>query len=62
MLSESNLRKRKHSILARSSHEDPAHDGLEVGIPHNLIPVSVKIAALEVLEALLTSVCSLSNL
>ncbi|KAK6156280.1 hypothetical protein DH2020_010528 [Rehmannia glutinosa] len=54
LLSESSQRKRKHSIMARSSQEQPAHVHLEVENTHSLTPISVKIAALEALEALLT--------
>ncbi|KAI3458851.1 hypothetical protein Pfo_015514 [Paulownia fortunei] len=54
LLSKSRQRKRKHSIMARSFKEQPAQDGLEVETLHNLTPISVKIAALEALEALLT--------
>ncbi|KAL0317251.1 UNVERIFIED_CONTAM: hypothetical protein Sangu_2139400 [Sesamum angustifolium] len=51
--SESRLKKRKHSSLASSLQEQPVQDGLEVEKLH-LTPISVKIAALEALEALLT--------
>ncbi|KAK4431127.1 hypothetical protein Salat_0874800 [Sesamum alatum] len=52
--SESRLKKRKHSSLASSFQAQPVQDGLEVEMLHNLSPISVKIAALEALEALLT--------
>ncbi|KAL0303574.1 UNVERIFIED_CONTAM: hypothetical protein Sradi_6225500 [Sesamum radiatum] len=51
--SESRLKKRKHSSLASSLQDQPVQDGLEVEKLH-LTPISVKIAALETLEALLT--------
>ncbi|KAL3649681.1 hypothetical protein CASFOL_006084 [Castilleja foliolosa] len=50
----SHQRKRKHSFMVRSSQEKSVHDHSEVGNPHNSTPISVKIAALEALEALLT--------
>ncbi|KAL7108030.1 hypothetical protein ACP275_06G090100 [Erythranthe tilingii] len=55
LLTESRQKKRKHSIIARSSQEEPAHNSLEVGTLHKSTPISVKIAALEALESLLTS-------
>ncbi|XP_011076916.1 uncharacterized protein LOC105161048 [Sesamum indicum] len=51
--SESRRKKRKHSSAASSLQEQPVQDGLEVEKLH-LTPISVKIAALEALEALLT--------
>ncbi|KAL0322146.1 UNVERIFIED_CONTAM: hypothetical protein Scaly_2511000 [Sesamum calycinum] len=51
--SESRLKKRKHSSLASSLQEQSVQDGLEVEKLH-LTPISLKIAALEALEALLT--------
>ncbi|KAL0401543.1 UNVERIFIED_CONTAM: hypothetical protein Slati_4184200 [Sesamum latifolium] len=51
--SESRLKKRKHSSLASSLQEQPVQDGLEVEKLHST-PISVKIAALEAVEALLT--------
>ncbi|KAL6494296.1 hypothetical protein OROGR_031096 [Orobanche gracilis] len=54
-LSKSRKRKRKHSFMAMPSEGHPDHDDLEVEKSHNLTPISVKIAALEVLEALLTT-------
>ncbi|KAL6511369.1 hypothetical protein OROHE_020451 [Orobanche hederae] len=55
LLSKSRKRKRKYSFMAMSSEGHPAHDDLEVEKSHNLTPISVKIAALEALEALLTT-------
>ncbi|KAL6511341.1 hypothetical protein OROHE_020423 [Orobanche hederae] len=55
LLSKSCKRKRKYSFMAMSSEGHPAHDDLEVEKSHNLTPISVKIAALEALEALLTT-------
>ncbi|GFQ03160.1 hypothetical protein PHJA_002459800 [Phtheirospermum japonicum] len=54
LLSNSHQRKRKHSFMVRSSQEQPAHDHSDVGNPHSSTPTSLKIAALEALEALLT--------
>ncbi|KAI8031839.1 Proline-, glutamic acid- and leucine-rich protein 1 [Camellia lanceoleosa] len=47
-------KKRKHASTASSLEEQPDRVDLEVGLPKNPTPVSVKIAALEALEALLT--------
>ncbi|KAL6552634.1 hypothetical protein OROHE_007998 [Orobanche hederae] len=55
LLSKSHKRKRKHSFVAMSSEGHPAHDDLEVEKSHNLTSISVKIAALEALEALITT-------
>ncbi|GER40920.1 proline [Striga asiatica] len=54
LLTGSQQRKRKHAFMARATQEQPAHDHLGVENPHNSAPISLKIAALETLEALLT--------
>ncbi|KAL6552669.1 hypothetical protein OROHE_008033 [Orobanche hederae] len=61
LLSKSHKRKRKHSFVAMSSEGHPAHDDLEVEKSHNLTPISVKIAALEALEALTTTCGSMKS-
>ncbi|KAG8380636.1 hypothetical protein BUALT_Bualt06G0036400 [Buddleja alternifolia] len=53
LLSESRQKKRKHSSTTQTFQEQPAHDGLQVETPQNSTPLTVKIAALEALEALL---------
>lgn len=50
-------KKRKHSSTTVSLDEQTDRVDLEVGVPINPIPISLKIAALETLEALLTVVC-----
>ncbi|CAL5365279.1 unnamed protein product [Camellia sinensis] len=47
-------KKRKHASTAGSLEEQPDRVDLEVGLPKDPTPISVKIAALEALEALLT--------
>ncbi|KAI8563443.1 hypothetical protein RHMOL_Rhmol03G0111600 [Rhododendron molle] len=47
-------KKRKHSSTTVSLDEQTDRVDLEVGVPLNPIPISLKIAALETLEALLT--------
>ncbi|CAK9149218.1 unnamed protein product [Ilex paraguariensis] len=47
-------RKRKHASTTRSLEEQPDRVGLEVETPQHETPLSLKIAALEALEALLT--------
>lgn len=49
---------KKRKRIKSSLQEQPAHGGLEVEMSDYLTPISVKIAALEALEALLTVVCS----
>lgn len=55
---ESSEHNKKRKRTKSSLQEQPAHGGLEVEMSDNLTPISVKIAALEALEALLTVVCS----
>lgn len=47
-------RKRKHTTTSGSLEEQPDTAGLEVTVPNTPMSISVKIAALEALEALLT--------
>ena len=50
-------KKRKHAGTTASLEEDPDRVDLEVGVATNATPLSVKIAALEAIETLLTVVC-----
>ncbi|XP_051141278.1 uncharacterized protein LOC127258473 [Andrographis paniculata] len=50
----SHQKKRKHSNTEKSIQEQPAIDTLEVETARKLTPISVRIAALEALDALLT--------
>ncbi|CAA0824299.1 Unknown protein [Striga hermonthica] len=54
LLTGSQQRKRKHAFMARAAQEQLAHDHLEVENLHSSAPISLNIAALETLEALLT--------
>ncbi|KAL6957140.1 hypothetical protein U1Q18_015071 [Sarracenia purpurea var. burkii] len=54
VLQESCQKKRKHAGTNASLGEQPERLALEVGVTKNATPISVKIAALEALEALLT--------
>lgn len=49
---------KKRKRTKSSLQEQPSHGSVEAETSDNLIPISVKIAALEALEALLTVVCS----
>ncbi|KAL2539840.1 Armadillo-type fold [Abeliophyllum distichum] len=53
-LPQSRQRKRKQASMTESLQEQPDRDGLEVAMPQNPAELSVKVAALEALEALLT--------
>lgn len=48
---------KKRKRTKSSLQEQPSHGGVEAEVSDNLTPISVKIAALEALEALLTVVC-----
>lgn len=50
-------KKRKHVSTTGSLDEQPDKVGLEVMVPKTPTPMSVKIAALNTLETLLTMVC-----
>ncbi|XP_073124685.1 uncharacterized protein [Henckelia pumila] len=52
VVTKSRRKRKKHSSTAESFQEQPVKD-VEVEMPQTLFPISVKIAALEVLEALL---------
>ncbi|KAL6967756.1 hypothetical protein U1Q18_033567 [Sarracenia purpurea var. burkii] len=54
VLLQSCQKKRKHAGTNASLGEQPERLALEVGVTKNATPISVKIAALEALEALLT--------
>lgn len=60
VVTKSRRKRKKHSSTTGSFQEQPVKD-VEVEMPKTLFPSSLKIAALELLEALLIVVCVRSN-